>query len=1012
MNFSGIARSKQLRFEQLEDRHVLAAVTVSNMTDDVNGNTADIPSLITSPGFDGISLREAILAANNTALHDTINFSAILDDANPNIAPKITLTEGELIITDSLTIVAHSVDLPLGITIDASGNDPTPNSTLNDGNSSNDADGSRIFDITSGAVELIGLTLTGGDAPSGGGFLPGGGAIRSLGVLTIRDCHIRDNIAVNSGGAIYHGTISSLYTLPNTQTTLTIIDSLIENNHATGMGGALIVMAGVGGSTPSNFNDTVTISGTVFSGNSATSHGGAIAFNSLSTLTAATLTIDSNSIISGNTSTGGKGGGIYANFNTDDAPTFTDKGVFISDSTISNNRAQGTASGQGDGGGVFAAMGGTEPDSHNVAKELQFLMTRSIVDNNEASNRGGGMFVTGSGGSEITVRDSRVSGNKAGLVFSNPYPDTETHHFSGGGIYASTVSGPEDILQGSNNNTALVAHITISGTTINNNQAGVDGGGVLIFTKRGGALPGTFGMYNSTVSGNTAGRPNNPVPTQGRGGGIHLATFDEVVNADEGIDARLHNVTVTLNTAGTGGGIYVMRPDTSTHALTAMDVRLKNTLVSENEEHDDDADNYWGCINAGETEFSLFGPTNTFAHHNNPHLFLTTQEVDDLFDQLATGNILNSTNDPLLGELANNGGGFVLPDQSHVLTHRPLVGSPVIDRGSDDLAEVPFSGVTLVYDQRGQGFGRFVDVAGVTNGPNNFFVDIGAVEFDTALPPKVINVTISSWSATNPHTPHAFNNAADDVNDFDGSGIQLKTVPVGNADMIAIQFSEHVNVVETSLKLYGLVFASRPALATTNAFSYINNTATWRFATPFAADQYLIWLSDTVTNGAGTPLDGDWVNPASRSTSNSLVSEFPSGNDIAGADFKFVFVALPGDADLTNSVGGRDFLIWQRNTSGSGHTFQQADFNGDGLTNGTDLGFYQLNFGLNLLNLRVAADFDGDFDIDGSDLSIWQSNYGSGMTHAQGDADWDGDVDGRDFLIWQRQFGIQINVAM
>jgi hypothetical protein len=1011
----GVDYRRTLRFESCEDRRMLAPIIV----------TSDQDNTISGDGL--ITLREAINAANDTIQHDTIKF----DETFFANGGTINLTQGQLSISQGVTIDGNdTTGESLDITIDAGdGTDMNPGT----------GDGHRVFEILGGAeVTMQGLTLTGGDASINA--LHNGGAIYTTGVLTLQHTTITGNTG-RKGGAIYQKMAN--YGV-NARTILTIEDSDISNNRAAEGGGISIHSA-----TNDTTADSVVISrstitgndaipfdpqgitgsgngggiyaqlsagseleineGSVIHGNTAKNNGGGIFLNVRSTVSSGTLTI-SNSFVSGNISQTSNGGGLYAIFAPGgDMTIFANKGVFISDSTISGNHALGVG---GDGGGVFVGLGSLDPDSHYVAKELQFLMTRSIVDNNKAANRGGGMFVTGAGGSEITIRDSRVSGNEAGLGFSNPYPDLVKHYFSGGGIYASSVSGPEDVVYGSDTNPALVAHIIISGTTINNNQAGVDGGGVLIFTKRGGALPGTFGMYNSTISGNTAGRPNNPVPSQGRGGGIHLATFDAVANADEGIDARFHNVTVTLNTAGTGGGMYVMRPLVSTHALTAMDVRLKNTIVSENEDHGDDPNNYWGCINAGETEFSLFGPTNTFAHHNNPHPFLTLQEVDDLFDQLVTGNIFNDTNDPLLAVLSNNGGGFVLPDQSHLLTHRPKVGSPVIDNGSNDLADEPFTGIPLTIDQRGGNFARIVDVPSVNNNANLFTVDIGAVEFDTALPPKVINVTISSWSATNPHTPHTFNNPTDDINDFDGSGIQLKTVPVGNADTITIQFSEHVNVVDTSLKLYGLVFASRPALATLNAFSYVNNTATWRFATPFAADQYLIWLSDTVTNAAGTPLDGDWVNPASRSTSNSLVSEFPSGNNIAGGDFKFVFVALPGDADLGNTVGGRDFLIWQRNTSGTGHTFQQADFNGDGLTNSTDLAFYQANYGLNLIALRIAGDFDGDFIVDTGDLGIWQSNYGTGTTHVQGDADWDGDVDGRDFLIWQRQFGIQIDVAV
>jgi hypothetical protein len=52
--------------------------------------------------------------------------------------------------------------------------------------------------------------------------------------------------------------------------------------------------------------------------------------------------------------------------------------------------------------------------------------------------------------------------------------------------------------------------------------------------------------------------------------------------------------------------------------------------------------------------------------------------------------------------------------------------------------------------------------------------------------------------------------------------------------------------------------------------------------------------------------------------------------------------------------------------------------------------------------VQFEADFDSDGDVDGDDLDDWQTAYN---TNANGDADADSDSDGRDFLIWQRQYG-------
>ena len=48
------------------------------------------------------------------------------------------------------------------------------------------------------------------------------------------------------------------------------------------------------------------------------------------------------------------------------------------------------------------------------------------------------------------------------------------------------------------------------------------------------------------------------------------------------------------------------------------------------------------------------------------------------------------------------------------------------------------------------------------------------------------------------------------------------------------------------------------------------------------------------------------------------------------------------------------------------------------------------------------ADFNEDTFVNGADLTMWKSAFG---LNANGDADGDNDSDGRDFLIWQRNFG-------
>src|SRR3954463_16331779 len=80
---------RALRYEPLEDRRLLAVVTVDTLADTVAFNDGHT------------SLREAIFATNTVAGANTINFAPSLTANGP---ATILLNQGELKITDALTI--------------------------------------------------------------------------------------------------------------------------------------------------------------------------------------------------------------------------------------------------------------------------------------------------------------------------------------------------------------------------------------------------------------------------------------------------------------------------------------------------------------------------------------------------------------------------------------------------------------------------------------------------------------------------------------------------------------------------------------------------------------------------------------------------------------------------------------------------------------------------------------------------------------------------------------------
>src|SRR3954452_4955422 len=96
---------RRLRYEPLEARRMLAIFTVKLL-----GDASDA-------GDSLLTLREAIVAANGNSGPDLINFDPALTAGGP---ARIALTQGELAVTDALTINGPGASL---LTVDASGND-------------------------------------------------------------------------------------------------------------------------------------------------------------------------------------------------------------------------------------------------------------------------------------------------------------------------------------------------------------------------------------------------------------------------------------------------------------------------------------------------------------------------------------------------------------------------------------------------------------------------------------------------------------------------------------------------------------------------------------------------------------------------------------------------------------------------------------------------------------------------------------------------------------------------
>jgi len=205
-------------------------------------------------------------------------------------------------------MTVDATSLENGLTIDASGNDPTPDDDDN-------GDGSRVFNIddrnseTNIAVTIGGLTLTGGDVHEYGG------SIFSLGDVTVTNSTISENFAEGGGGGIW------------SSANVTMISSTISGNSQSGDGGGV------------SARGAVIVTSSTISGNSA-NHGGGIHARGAVTVTSST--------ISGNSSDD-DGAGIYGNGE-----------VKVTSSTISENLTSY------DGGGIYAGGAATITIDHSI----------------------------------------------------------------------------------------------------------------------------------------------------------------------------------------------------------------------------------------------------------------------------------------------------------------------------------------------------------------------------------------------------------------------------------------------------------------------------------------------------------------------------------------------------------------------------------------------------------------------------------------------------------------------
>jgi predicted outer membrane repeat protein len=853
---------------------ITGATTISDNTATLNGGGvyADLNNATFSVSDSSFILNEA---ANGGGIY------ARLDDM-----ASLTLVETDLQENNAASGAGLYADMTDQSTLGVEGASFYDNEAI--------LDGGGIYAILQGAstLELSDSSLVINDANNG----DGAGLYAQLlseSTLLLQDTIFDGNEAALSGGGVYADVDNAILEV--------IRSDFLQNDAASG--GGLFALA--------NNNSTIVTDETTFELNAAGNGGGLYVDVSF-----ASVQFDESSFV--NNDAAASGGGVYAELRDGASVEIANSNITLNEALIDGGGLYAITSENANAilevresritGNIATVGGGVRVDlagAHMSANGSVFNIDRSRLDGNRAVSRGGGIFTAVGAGGQVTINESVITGNDAGMTLSD-YSGTIPN--AGGGMYAYLWTD------------ATASTLTIAGTEISFNTAGQHGGGVALCTKRNymSSAYSKLSVYNTTISGNKAGHTtaaNDP----GTGGGVHLGIFD---GALQRLDARFQNSTITNNIADQGGGVWSFEPDPSTDSHN--DVRLTNSIASANKKHNGAPSNLWGSFNIPLTVFNIIGRDNIDVDPMNIPTSRHDTYVDEvLLSDPPSGNIF--TDDPKLAPLIWMGG----PTK----THRPNNNSPALDAGSNDLAVIPFTTTLLTTDQRGMGFLRPVDLPGVVGRPEGP-VDIGAYEIGL---PNIIKVHVRDGVPPS-HTPH-------DLSVIVGSGEQLRTVPVGGANTVNVWFSEHVTVNDGAITVTSAI----NGLPYSGSMFANSIQAGWQLpaGAVFTYDQVILRIDDAGVIGLAGLLDSEWSNPHSLTETGAHLSVFPSGNNIAGGDFEFFFTVLSGDFNHDNIVDARNQVIWNENEgTTSGATHSMGDANGDGAVNQADHEIWFSQFGL------------------------------------------------------------------
>jgi predicted outer membrane repeat protein len=922
---------------------MLATFTVTNLSD----------AAVMMPGDAPGTLRQAIFDANALPGADTIEFQN-------GLTGTILLTEGELPVSDSLTINGPGAAV---LTVDGSGS-PAGSRVINVG----DGD-----DLTNSDFDLSGVTITGGNSSGDGG------AIRSTENVSISASTITGNTATLGGGGI------SFIGGPGEQTvTIYLADVQITNNMAIGGSGGGMDIETAGSGTL-----TVTVENSNFSRNVAAEAGGAaavlVAPDVAAEVSVFNATIEANSA-------GTDGGAIFVDGMCNGADSQACQGVDILTlelSDIFNNTANGN-------GGAIAI------ERFDLAR-LAFVA--SSFDSNMAANGGALSVISPNGSAEVDVQNTNFAANMAtgnggaiaaslqGGQWNSTFNvfDSNTAAADGGAIwmelkgqdYLAHYDSDRNFSNSARNGGAISFNVPTGGnatvelvnTMLENNTAGIGGAGVQGTTSNGsqlnvvvqgstclgnsanvGACVNVFGegqnnvtITNSSISGNDAFaavqvegpnvnaaitnasiRDNGGIGIAVAAGGIFNLLNSEISkNSDVGVFmlgifldalyAYIYDNYIYGNDAGNqlGGGLLAGlyetsaqsknggatrsgQPEGGSHRLTIRDTTVASNSASQ-------GGGMW-IRNFGGATSSIINSTISGS--------VATGMGGGMYVYNDAGSSTTISYSTITGNTGQNGGGLYAAGTGTLyLRHNIVAGNTATSgMGPDAFRKAGAdlrSYFSLIGHNANSGFAEapvgMPDGNGnLIGGPINGPIDplLGPLADNGG--PTLTHALLSGSPAIDAGDPAAMPGVGS-VPQFDQRGAPYSRVADGSLVDAAV-----IDMGAFELQDVAVV------------------TCDFDGDTDCDIDDIDLLIGEIVagTNDPAFDLTGDGlVNLDDRDQwlAEAGAMNLPSGNPF-----------LPADSNLDGVVDGLDFLAWNANKFGAGGAWSRADFNADGVTDGLD----------------------------------------------------------------------------